>query len=70
MSYTYLSLNSLVDDLEFSNDNGTSWTYLPTPVDGYDSTVTDIRVVPQGQFDGSDGVNHPSLEVWLKMRIE
>jgi uncharacterized repeat protein (TIGR01451 family) len=31
LTYTFTSLGSTTDDLEFSNDNGATWTYTPVP---------------------------------------
>lgn len=54
LSYSYSSLNNALDDLEFSSDNGTTWTYAPTADgDGCDTAVTDFRVNPSGTFAAS-----------------
>lgn len=42
LTYTYTSLGSGTDRLDFSNDNGATWTY--TPSGEFDSHVTNIRV--------------------------
>lgn len=49
LTYTYTSLASTTDDVEFSNNGGSTWTY--TPVVGANNTdvnVTDIRIRPKG----------------------
>jgi hypothetical protein len=47
MAYTYTSLASATDNIEFSNNNGTSWTYTPVPdVNGVDTLVTNVRMRP------------------------
>lgn len=52
--YSYSSLSSALDDLEFSNDDGASWTYIPAPDnDGCDAAITDFRVQPTGAFAAS-----------------
>lgn len=54
LSYTFASLGSTADDVEFSNDGGASFNY--TPVDdgtGCDPNITDFRVMPGGTFSGS-----------------
>lgn len=49
LSYAFTSLASATDDLEFSNNGGASWTYVPTPdSDGVDVAVTHVRVRPKG----------------------
>ena len=53
LSYSFTSLAATTDDLEFSNDGGTSFTYTPTADgDGCDDAVTDFRVNPAGAFAG------------------
>ncbi len=63
LSYTFPS------DLEFSSNNGSTW-YTPIPGGDYNSEVTNIRILPKGQFNGSDGINHPLYEIRFKMRIQ
>ncbi|MEM1051311.1 MAG: proprotein convertase P-domain-containing protein [Pseudomonadota bacterium] len=54
LTYTFSNLGSTGDDVEFSNDGGSSFAY--TPVDdgtGCDANITDFRVNPSGSFAGS-----------------
>jgi hypothetical protein len=45
LSYSFTSLGSSTDRLDFSNDNGATWTYTPVADgNGYDRNVTNIRV--------------------------
>jgi uncharacterized repeat protein (TIGR01451 family)/fimbrial isopeptide formation D2 family protein len=54
LTYGFVSLGSLTDDLQFSNDHGASWNYVPVPdIDGYDAAITGIRVNPKGAFNGN-----------------
>lgn len=49
LTYTFTSLASQTDDVDFSNNNGTSWTYVPTlNAAGADAAVTHIRIRPKG----------------------
>jgi hypothetical protein len=49
LTYTFTSLASTTDDVDFSNNGGTTWTYVPTPdAQGADSTVNRIRIRPKG----------------------
>lgn len=49
--YAYGGLSSLTDRLDFSNDGGSTWTYLPvSDADGCDQNVTHVRVRPTGSF--------------------
>jgi len=51
LAYSYVALGNAGDDLEFSADGGTTWTYTPTPdADGCDGAVSDFRVTPSGAF--------------------
>jgi len=45
LTYSFSSLGSGTDRLDFSRDNGATWTYTPVAdANGYDSQVTNIRV--------------------------
>lgn len=49
MGYSFVSLANASDGIEFSNNNGTSWTYTPIPdALGFDSAVTNVRLRPNG----------------------
>lgn len=49
LTYAYASLASTTDDVEFSRDNGATWTYAPTAgALGADALVTTIRIRPKG----------------------
>jgi len=64
LSYNFSGLSSTTDDVEFSDNGGTSFTY--TPVDdgsGVDSNVTHIRISPSGSFLASDGTGTPNFAV-------
>jgi len=52
--YTFTSLASTTDNIDFSNNNGTSWTYTPVAnANGTDPNVTTIRLRPQGAMAAS-----------------
>ncbi len=69
--YSYVSLSSLADSLEFSNDGGATWTYVPTPdVNGADSAVTHLRVRPAGAFAAKTGPTGPSFTLRFRVRVE
>ncbi|MFH1864931.1 MAG: hypothetical protein ABIK85_03535 [Candidatus Eisenbacteria bacterium] len=70
LAYEFTSLSSTTDDIDFSDDDGVSYVYVPTPDgDGCDDTVTHLRVGPGGAFAGSDGMNHPSFSLLLRVRV-
>jgi fimbrial isopeptide formation D2 family protein len=49
LTYTFTSLASTTDDIDFSSDGGATWTYVPTPdSQGADPLVNRIRVRPKG----------------------
>ncbi len=63
LSYSFISLASTTDDLEFSNDNGLSFGYLPTiGASGCDTSVTGIRINPTGTFAADVGGGSPEAE--------
>jgi uncharacterized repeat protein (TIGR01451 family) len=54
LSYTYGGLSSTTDDIEFSNNGGSSWTYVPVPnALGVDPAITHFRVRPKGAMVGN-----------------
>ena len=64
LSYNFSGLSSTTDDVDFSNDGGTSFTY--TPIDdgsGVDSNVTHIRISPSGSFLASNGTGTPNFAI-------
>ncbi|MDD4978464.1 MAG: hypothetical protein PHI29_07515 [Gallionella sp.] len=68
LSYQYLGLSSMVDDLEFFN--GTVWTTVPAPgADGCDPTITKIRVKPTGTFAGNI-TTPPSFTVSFRVCVQ
>jgi hypothetical protein len=70
LSWTFTSLASLTDSVDFSNDNGATWTYVPVPdVNGFDPAVTHIRLRPQGAMNASGGGN-PYVDMTFRMRLK
>jgi len=56
--------------VEYSNNNGTDFSYSPTAdSEGFDATVTDVRVKLNGSFKESDGTNHPNFTIELTMGV-
>lgn len=51
LSYSFTSLASTTDGLEFSNNNGTTFSYIPTPdANGFDAAVTHFRMTFTGSM--------------------
>ena len=67
LSYTFVSLGDPEDDVEFSNDNGVSFSYMPVAdASGADITVTHIRILPKNAFLGDTGSGNPSADFAFK----
>ncbi|HTO55214.1 MAG TPA: choice-of-anchor X domain-containing protein [Myxococcota bacterium] len=70
LTYTFTSLASLADSLDFSNTNNTTWTYVPTANgNGTDPNVKFIRVFPSGTFAANAGTA-PSFTLQFRMRVK
>jgi hypothetical protein len=68
LTWTFSGLNNLTDDVDFSNDGGATWTYVPVPdANGYDAAVTDIRLRPKGVMAG--GVGGPNFELQFRVLV-
>jgi hypothetical protein len=60
LSYSFISLGSTTDDLEFSSDGGLTYNYTPTAdASGCDPLVTHVRVSPTGTFAADTGSGSP-----------
>ncbi len=60
LSYSFTSLGSTTDDLEFSSDGGLTYNYTPTVgASGCDPLVTHVRVNPTGTFAADTGSGSP-----------
>ena len=65
LTWTFTALNSVTDDVDFSNDGGTTWTYVPTPgADGSDTAVNALRLRPKGTMAGNGGG-----DTWFELRF-
>lgn len=66
LTLSYSGPGSTADNVDFSNDNALSWTYVPSPdPTGSDPAVTHIRIRPQGSM--ASGSN---AAVILRYRIK
>jgi hypothetical protein len=69
LTWTFTSLASLTDDIDFSNDGGVTWTYVPTVgADGTDAAVTAIRLRPKGTMPGNGG-GDPYFELQFRVVV-
>jgi len=65
LTYSFISLASTTDNIDFSNNGGASFTYTPVAdANGADAAVTTVRVRPQGTMAASS-----SASVRLRYRI-
>lgn len=65
LSYSFVSLSSTSDSIDFSNDGGATWTYVPTPdANGMDPAVNAIRIRLSGTMASST-----SAELGLRAKI-
>jgi hypothetical protein len=70
LTFAWGGAASLTDDVQFSNNGGATFSYIPAPgADGADPAVTHIRITPKGAFRASDGTNHPNFSVTFKVII-
>jgi uncharacterized repeat protein (TIGR01451 family) len=68
LGWTFTSLASTTDSVDFSQD-GIVWTYAPVPdVNGFDATVRHLRLKPTGTMSAAGGGN-PSLDLLFRARI-
>ena len=64
LTYDFISLTSTTDDVDFSSDGGSTFTYVPIPNGvGSDDNVTHIRIRPSGSFLGSTASGTPNFSV-------
>ncbi len=70
LTYTFTSLASQTDDLEFSID-GTDWTYIPTAdASGLDGSVRYLRVRPGSAMPGNTGGGDPNFQIRFMVDVQ
>jgi uncharacterized repeat protein (TIGR01451 family) len=71
LTYTFTALNSGTDSISFSNDNGTTWAYTPTPdANGFDGNANAVKVSLSGTFSGASGGSNPSFLLQFRVRVK
>ncbi len=73
LTFTFDNLASVVDDIDFSSDGGATFITPTVDASGFDSSspaINFIRIRPKGEFNGSDGTNHPSMQIDFRVRVE
>jgi len=70
LTYTFTSLGSLTDDLEFSTD-GVDWTYVPTAdANGVDSNVLYLCINPKSAMLSNGGGGDPSFQLRFTVIVQ
>lgn len=70
LEFSFETLGSVTDALEFSNNGGQSFEYVPAPdTDGYDRNVTHIRIKPRGDLTPTTG-RHSRFSVRYRMKVK
>ncbi|NOU00678.1 MAG: hypothetical protein HOO95_03770 [Gallionella sp.] len=73
LTCNFVSLASLVDCIDFSNNNGATWSYVPIISSDYDPAVTNIRFKPTGVMSGDTApvtAPYPNFTVNFKVRLQ
>jgi uncharacterized repeat protein (TIGR01451 family) len=71
LSYTFVALGNSGDDVDFSNNSGVTWTYIPIPgADGCDPLVTNLRINPKGQFVGTASPPNPGFSLSFRVCVK
>ena len=62
LTLNYLGLNSVTDNIEFSDDSGLTFDYVPAPdAAGIEPNVTDLRITPAGTMNCATPSGDPSF---------
>ncbi|MBT8066755.1 MAG: DUF11 domain-containing protein [Gammaproteobacteria bacterium] len=70
LSYSFVALDDITDDVEFSDDGGATFDYEPqADANGVDTAVNAIRINPKGAFASSGG-GDPNLQLAFKMIVQ
>jgi trimeric autotransporter adhesin len=71
LTYTFANLGDTNDSISFSNNGGSTYSYVPiADANGYDAAVTNLRVNPSGSFAAKTGPGNPNFSLALRMRIK
>lgn len=71
LTFTFEQLDSSTDDVDFSDDNGATFGYVPQPdAGGYDAAVTHIRLTPKGVMSESNGSSNPAFSFQYQVLVE
>lgn len=66
LTYSFVSLADVGDDISFSDDGGATYAYTPlADANGIDGNVTHFRIDLGGAFLGNSGGGNPSLQIFF-----
>ncbi|MBN1378222.1 MAG: DUF11 domain-containing protein [Gammaproteobacteria bacterium] len=72
LTFSFIALGDGTDDIDFSNDGGSTFVTPVADGDGFDITspaINYIRITPGGQFNGSTGSPDPSFTIRFRARV-
>ncbi len=70
LSYTFSSLSSLTDDIEFSQ-NGIDFNYVPVDsVNGTDPLISHVRVTLQGRLNQATPAGRPHFRLRFRAKVQ
>lgn len=71
LSFSFAGLASATDDIDFSDDGGSTFAYTPDPgTTGYDPAVTNIRFSPKGALNPASGSNQPEFRFHYQVKVQ
>jgi hypothetical protein len=68
LSCSFTALNSTTDCVDFSNDGGITWVYVPNGA--YDAAVTHVRFKFAGVMAANTGAGNPFFDVKFNVQIK
>jgi len=73
LSFNFSSLASTTDDIDFSNDGGSTFITPSADIDGVDITspsINYIRINPKGVFNGDTGSGPTAFKLNFKVKLD
>ncbi len=68
LSCAFVALGNLADCMDFSNDSGVSWTYVPNG--SFDPAVTNIRFSLSGAMSPNTGSGNTYFDLKFRVRVK
>ena len=71
LTFSFSGLGSAGDDISFSDNNGSTFNYVPVPgADGYDPLVTHFRINPKGVFQApASGTGQTEFTLQFRVKL-